>query len=88
MRVQTFFATTILALIAVAAASAADARPRRVVIQGRSFFDSGKQVPVGSLQNYVTTSTTLNRPIYSTFRPDSFGGDILPGRFGGIGRGN
>ena len=77
-----------IALAAIAATSLAEARPRRVVIHGRSFLDSGRIVPVGSQQNYVTLTTTLNRPILSTFRPDSFGDSVLPGRFGGIGRGN
>ena len=76
-----------LALTAILSASLADARPRRViVIHGRSFLDSGRQVPVGSHQNYVTQATTLNQPIYQSFRPDAFGNDVLPGRFGGIGR--
>jgi hypothetical protein len=76
-----------LALSAIAAATAAEARPIRVLtIHGRSFIDSGKKAPVGSLQNYVTQSTTLNQPAYSTYLPDSFGSDVLPGRFGGIGR--
>ncbi len=79
----------LIALAAIGATTLAEARPRRViVVHGRSYLDSGKQVPVGSQQNYVTMNTTLNRPVFSTFRPDSFGDSVLPGRFGGIGRGN
>ena len=76
-----------LAIAAVLAASVAEARPKRVVvIHGRSFLDSGRQVPVGSLQSYTTQSTTLNQPVYLSFQRDGFGNDVLPGRFGGIGR--
>lgn len=88
MRYARFTVLAFVALASVIASNSADARPRRVIIHGRSFLDSGRVVPVGSEQNYVTLSTTLNRPIVSTFRPDSFGDGVLPGRFGGIGRGN
>lgn len=76
-----------IALAALTSATVAEARPRRViVVHGRSFLDSGKQVPIGSQQNYVTMNTTLNRPIFLTGNPDGFGSSVLPGRFNSIGR--
>ena len=83
-----------LAALAVSLA-AADAQPRKtavygrertIVVTGRSFLDSGPQVPVGSLQNYVTTATLSRSTIINSFRPDAFGGDVLPNRFNNPGR--
>ena len=92
---------SLLTLSAVAtlmseAATCAEARPRRyvvahgqprvIVVTGRSFLDSGPQVPVGSLQNYVLMSTSMRSTIISGYRPDAFGGDVLPNRFNNPGR--
>ncbi|UDL96432.1 hypothetical protein LGH83_09755 [Lichenihabitans sp. PAMC28606] len=56
-----------------------------LTVRKRAFTDSGTQVPVGYENDYMVEQTTLNEPTYSTFRPDQFGQDVLPGRFGGIG---
>ena len=54
-------------------------RPHRALTQSRV-------APVGTEQTYITNSTILNVPIYDSFQPDAFGRDVLPGRFGRIGR--
>ena len=51
------------------------------------FTDSGTNVPVGSENEYFVDQTEGHLPVYSSFRPDAFGNDVLPGRFGEIGRG-
>lgn len=51
------------------------------------FTDSGTAAPVGSENEYFVDQTEAHLPVYSSFRPDSFGSDVLPGRFGEIGRG-
>jgi hypothetical protein len=56
-----------------------------LTIRKRPFTDSGTQVPVGYENDYMVEQTTLNVPVYNSFRPDAFGRDVLPGRFGGIG---
>jgi hypothetical protein len=77
----------ILALAAIAAATAADARPRKApVAQGGGFLDLSEQARIAGKRDYFTQLTYFNRPIYTTFLPDSFGSDVLPGRFGQIGR--
>ncbi|MDB5649298.1 MAG: hypothetical protein JWL62_818 [Hyphomicrobiales bacterium] len=57
-----------------------------LTIQRRSFLDAGPIVPVGSLSNYMTVNTILNVPIYASYAPDLFGGDVLPRRFDPPGR--
>ncbi len=57
-----------------------------LTVRKRPFTDSGTNAPVGYENDYVVEQTTINQPVYSTFRPDSFGQDVLPGRFGDIGR--
>ena len=77
----------ILALAALTAATAADARPRRAAApQGGGFLDLSEQARIAGKRDYLTQLTYFNRPIYTTFLPDSFGGSVLPGRFGAIGR--
>ena len=72
--------------------SVAEARPRAKtyfvspVIHGRSFLDSGNVVAPGSRSNYATSLTTLNQNVVSNYRPDSFGGSVLPERFSSFGR--
>ena len=79
--------TIILALAALAAASSAEARPRRTpVAQGAGFLDLSEQARIAGKRDYFTQLTYFNRPVYTTFLPDSFGSDVLPGRFGAIGR--
>ena len=56
-----------------------------LTVRKRAFTDSGNVAPVGYADDYVVEQTTLNNPTYSTYLPDLFGRDVLPGRFGGIG---
>ena len=78
------------ALAALLPEAEAQTRRRAVfvppVIHGRSFLDSGRQVPVGSQSNYVLLSTTLNSPVYRNFTPDGYGQSALPSRFNNPGR--
>jgi hypothetical protein len=88
-----------VALAASAFAGSADARSARaqgqyfdptyeappLTVNKRPFTDSGTQVPVGYENDYMVEQTTLHRPVYSTFRPDAFGQDVLPHRFDGLG---
>ncbi|NDA47724.1 MAG: hypothetical protein EBY21_10740 [Alphaproteobacteria bacterium] len=60
--------------------------PRSLLIQKRSFLDSGTIVPIGSMSNYKNDSTILHVPIYRQIFPSRFGGDVLPGRFDLSGR--
>ena len=60
--------------------------PRSLLIQKRSFLDSGTIVPVGSMNNYMNDSTILHVPVYRQIFPSRFGGDVLPGRFDLLGR--
>ena len=60
--------------------------PRSLLIQKRSFLDSGTIVPVGSMSNYMNDSTILHVPVYRQIFPSRFGGDVLPGRFDLLGR--
>ncbi len=52
------------------------------------FTDSGTVAPKGSEDEYFVDQTEGNLPVYSSFRPEAFGNDVLPGRFGEIGRGS
>ena len=79
----------ILALTALAVCTtAAEARQRKPVRAplGGGFLDLGEQARLAGPRDGLTQSILLYRPIYSSFRPDSYGSDVLPGRFGGIGR--
>ncbi len=74
------------AMLAVTVASAeAQSRkkknPRQLTITQRSFLDSGKYPPVGSMQRYVTMDTAHNFPAYLHHR-SRYGAETLPGRFG------
>ena len=51
------------------------------------FTESGTVAPKGYEDEYFVDQTEAHLPVYSSFRPDSFGNDVLPGRFGEIGRG-
>ena len=78
----------ILALAALTVATAAEARQRRAPAapQGGGFLDLSEQARIAGKRDYFTQLTYFNRPIYTTFLPDAFGSDVLPGRFGAIGR--
>ena len=78
-----------LAFIALAGAAAttAVARERTLdVYRPQRALTASRTAPVGTEQTYITNSTILNVPIYDSFQPDAFGRDVLPGRFGRIGR--
>lgn len=64
----------------------AQAQPRKIIIQKRSFLNSGTQVPIGSMSHYMNDSTVLHVPVYRQIFPSRFGGDVLPGRFDMPGR--
>lgn len=95
MRISLLTLSAVATLMSLAV-TCAEARPRRyvvahgqprvIVVTGRSFLDSGPQVPVGKLQNYMLMSTSMGPTILSGFRPDAFGGDVLPNRFNNPGR--
>ncbi len=61
--------------------------PPVVIRKQLPFTDSGTSVPQYYENHYVYDQTEGNIPVYSSFRPDAFGQDVLPGRFGEIGRG-
>ena len=81
-----------VATVLASLGSGAEARPRAKtyfvapVIYGRSFLDSGNVVAPGSQPGYAAQATTLNQNVVSNFRPDSFGGSVLPERFSSFGR--
>ncbi len=55
--------------------------PRTLVIQQRSFLDSGKHPLPGSLNRYVTNDIQHPHPAYYHQR-GRYGLETLPGRFG------
>lgn len=61
--------------------------PPVVIRKQLPFTDSGTAAPSGYDDEYFVDQTRTYLPVYSSFRPDSFGQDVLPGRFGEIGRG-
>lgn len=73
-----------LAMTSLAVTSAdAQTRKREVIIKGkkpRSFLDSGRVVPVGSLSNYVYVGTVFNSMPYDAHR-GRYGGETLPRRW-------
>jgi hypothetical protein len=90
MRAQCALAIAAVAISAFASTTAdAQRSPRRavsgrpLVIQKpqRSFLDPGPVVPVDSLRNYVTQSTSLYVPPYHAMGPSGFGWETLPHRF-------
>jgi len=75
-----------LALLAGTITSA-EAQSRRyrgerptVVIKKRSFLDSGRVVPVGSLSGYVNVGTIYNKPAFYNQR-SQYGTETLPRTF-------
>ena len=56
--------------------------PPVVIRKQLPFTDSGTSAPQYYENHYVYDQTEGNIPVYSSFRPD-----VLPGRFGEIGRG-
>ncbi len=59
--------------------AAADLRP--LTVTKRSWLDMGNVVPVGSQNSYLSASTTLNQPVYSSYLPAKFGQSTLPDQF-------
>jgi hypothetical protein len=68
-----------LALL-TATITTAEARSRTVVIKKRSFLDSGRVVPVGSLSGYVNIGTIYNKPAFYNTR-SQYGSETLPRTF-------
>jgi hypothetical protein len=68
-----------LALL-TATITTAEARSRTVVIKKRSFLDSGRVVPVGSLSGYVNIGTIYNKPAFYNTR-SKYGSETLPRTF-------
>ena len=87
-----FLSAAVAAIVLASFGASAEARSRArtyfvaPVIHGRSFLDSGNVVAPGSQANYATQATTLNQNVIGNFRPDSFGGSVLPERFSSFGR--
>jgi hypothetical protein len=54
-----------------------DERPP-LTVNRRSFLDPGPAVPVGSMSNYVTANTILNRTPGQIFARSAFGTELLP----------
>ena len=75
-------AGTLLAVtILEANAQARRGGPRTLTIKQRSFLDSGKYPPAGSMQRYVTNDTANYSPPYGHMGA-RYGMETLPGRFG------
>jgi hypothetical protein len=49
-----------------------------ITVKKRSFLDPGPVVPVGSMSNYVTISTTFNRTEDQIFNKSFYGNETLP----------
>ena len=52
--------------------------PPPLTVNKRSFLDPGPVVPVGSMSNYVTTSTIFNRTPDQVAQTSLYGNFILP----------
>ncbi len=81
-------ALTALALPATAQAQTSRRHVVRTVetappltVNRRSWLDSGNVVAVGTQSSYLSASTSLNQPVYTSFLADRFGQSTLPGRF-------
>ena len=78
-------AFTLLASAAEAQTRRGRAAPPEIVIQKRSFLDSGRVVPRDSMRKYVTMDTILREPVYNNQR-GMLGLETLPRRFDPPGR--
>lgn len=78
-----FFLAAFGAVIAISAASMADAREgaRPLTVHKRSYLDPGKVVPVGSEMSYVTSNTIFNQTPDRAYMRARFGAETLPLRF-------
>ena len=56
-----------------------------LIVRKRAFTDSGTAASVGYDNEYLVDQTTLHSPVYSSYRPDMFGQQLLPHRFDGLG---
>ncbi len=79
------FAITALAAVSVFAALPAQAQPKRkplrVIVEGRSFLDAGKVVPVGRYDRHLFVANTM--PSSPAGSISNIGRDNLPDRFAG-----
>ena len=89
-RLAVVLAVTVTALTAGSTLAHAQERHRHAVrvavappltIQKRSWLDSGNAIPVGTQNAYLSSSTTLNQQVYTSFEPGRFGQSTLPGQF-------
>ena len=78
-------AFTLIGSQAEAQTRRARAAPPEIVIQKRSFLDSGRVVPRDSMRNYVTMDTILREPVYNNQR-GLLGLETMPRRFDPPGR--
>lgn len=63
----------------IVAARAVTAPP--LTVNRRSWLDMGTAARVGTVDTYISASTTLHEPVYASYIPDRFGQSTLPGRF-------
>jgi hypothetical protein len=86
-------ALAVAALLALSLDASAQSRPRQqrqpaaadfytdappLTVKRRSFLDPGPVVPVGSMSNYVTSSTVFGRTEDQTYAKSFFGNESLP----------
>jgi hypothetical protein len=80
-RLAAGFGISLVALTVVASvAEAQQRRPLRVTVQKRSYFDAGKVVPVGSMNQYASQHFRAT-PVYAN-TGDLYGEGTLPPRIG------
>ena len=84
MRRLAFAATAIAAfsfLAALPAEAQSKRKPLRVIVEGRSFLDAGKIVPVGGYDRHLFVANTMPTTTFGSI--SNFGRDNLPDRFAG-----
>jgi hypothetical protein len=80
-RLAAGFGISLVALTVVASvAEAQQRRPLRVTVQKRSYFDAGKVVPVGSMNQYSSQHVRAT-PVYAN-SAELYGEGSLPPRIG------
>ncbi len=72
---------TVSCLAALPAEAQSKRKPLRVIVEGRSFLDAGKIVPVGNYDRHLFVANTM--PTTSFGSISNFGRDNLPDRFAG-----
>lgn len=72
---------TVLTFAAVPAEAREQRKPLRVKVEGRSFLDAGKVVPVGTYNRHHFVANTM--PMSSVGSISNLGRENLPDRFAG-----